>query len=168
MRTYRRSQRLIKEKIIPLALLKRLILRLKKAGKRVVFTNGCFDILHYGHARYLQDAKLKGDILVVGVNSDSSIKRIKGKNRPIVGENYRMRLLAALESVDFVVLFKEDTPLRVIKILSPDILVKGADWGRKDIVGADTVRNRGGKVFSIKLTKGLSTTNLIKRIVEKN
>jgi D-beta-D-heptose 7-phosphate kinase/D-beta-D-heptose 1-phosphate adenosyltransferase len=149
-------------------LLKKIVLKLKKEGKKIVFTNGCFDILHFGHAKYLQEARSKGDILVVGVNSDSSIRRIKGSSRPIVDEFNRISLLAALESVDFVVLFNEDTPLRVIKVLSPDILVKGADWNKNEIVGSDVVKNNGGRVLTINLIKGLSTTNLIKRIVEKN
>ena len=168
MRTYRRRQRLLREKIKSLPVLKNILLKLRKKGRKVIFTNGCFDILHYGHAKYLQDAKSKGDILVVGVNSDVSIKKIKGKNRPIIGENNRLSLIAALESVDFVVLFKEETPLMLIRELSPDILVKGADWNKANIVGAATVRKQGGKVLTVKLIKGLSTTNLIKRIVENN
>ena len=131
-----------------------------------MFTNGCFDILHSGHARYLEAAKTKGDILVVGVNSDSSIKRIKGDKRPVVNEKNRLDLIAALESVDYAVLFKEDTPLNLIKQLKPDILVKGSDWNKEDIVGRDVVSSYGGKVQTIKLIKGLSSTTLINRIAK--
>jgi rfaE bifunctional protein nucleotidyltransferase chain/domain len=164
MRTYRRSEYCLIEKIKSLKILKGLIAGLKKQGKRIVFTNGCFDILHYGHAKYLQDARNKGDILVVAVNSDASIRKIKGSNRPIVGQKNRLRLLAALESVDFVTLFKETTPLKVIKELKPDILIKGADWEKNNIVGGGFVEAYGGKVKTIKLVKGLSTTSLIKKI----
>ncbi len=156
----------MKDKIKSLNQLVKLVSCLKKSGKKIVFTNGCFDLLHYGHAKYLEDAGNKGDILIVGVNSDASIKRIKGEKRPIVKEKNRMLLLAALESVDFVVLFNEDTPYNTIKKIRPDILIKGADWNKKDIVGADILKSYGGKVATVKLVKGLSTTNLIKTIVK--
>jgi len=168
MRAYRRSRNSLKDKVRPLSQLIRVIPSLKKQGKKIVFTNGCFDLLHYGHAKYLEEAKNKGDILIVGVNSDASIRRIKGKKRPIVGEKCRLHLIAALESVDFAVLFKEDTPLNTIKKIRPDILIKGADWMKKEIVGADVIKGYGGKVSTIKLVKGLSTTNLIKIIAKKN
>lgn len=155
---------MINSKIKNIAQLKKIITKLKVKGKTIVFTNGCFDLLHYGHVKYLEDAKRKGDILIVAVNSDSSVKKIKGKKRPIINEKDRMNIIAALESVDYVVLFKEKTPLRIIKSLKPDILVKGADWGKKDIVGADFISGRGGKVYSRKLVRGRSTTNLIKKI----
>ena len=158
----------MKEKIKSLPLLKKLLSRLKRQGKKVVFTNGCFDILHYGHAKYLEDAKRKGDVLVVAVNSDASVKKIKGRNRPIVGERNRLSLVAALESVDFVILFKEDIPLRVIKELRPDILAKGADWDKNEIVGGNFVNSYGGRVLTLKLTQGLSTSSLIKKIVKTN
>jgi len=151
-------------KIKKLPELKRIIKRLKSKGKRIVFTNGCFDILHYGHAKYLEDAGSKGDFLVVAVNSDQSVKKIKGENRPIVPELDRLRLLASLSSVDFVVLFNEDNPLKVIKELKPDFLVKGSDWNRENIVGADFVKKYNGKVLTVKLVPGCSTTNLIKKI----
>jgi rfaE bifunctional protein nucleotidyltransferase chain/domain len=144
----------------------KIISALKKRGKKVVFTNGCFDILHYGHAKYLEAAKAKGDILVVAVNSDSSVRKLKGKGRPVVPQNFRAKMLGALESVDFVVIFSEATPLEIIKSLKPDALVKGGDWKEKDIVGADFIRSRKGKVFSIKFIKGFSTTNIIKKIAE--
>ena len=153
-------------KIKTLAALQREIGKFKKEGRKIVFTNGCFDILHYGHAKYLQDAKNQGDILVVAVNSDSSIRKIKGMGRPIVDEGNRLKLLSSLECVDYLVLFKERTPLEVIKKLRPDILIKGADWNKSKIVGSDFVESYGGKVLTVKLVKGLSTTNLIKKIVK--
>ena len=151
-------------KITSLSSLKRKIERLKQNGKRIVFTNGCFDILHYGHTKYLQDAKTKGDYLVVAVNSDSSIKKIKAKNRPVVGQADRLRVVAALGCVDFVILFNEDDPLKLIKSLKPDILVKGSDWSKKRIVGADFVESYGGKVLTVNLVKGRSTSSIIKKI----
>ena len=135
--------------------------------KKIVFTNGCFDILHYGHAKYLEDAKRKGDILIVGVNNDQSVRRIKGNKRPIVNESDRISLIAALGSVDYAVLFNEDTPIKVIEALKPNILVKGADWEKGNIVGEDIVSKLSGKVVRIKLVKGRSTSNIIKKIAEK-
>jgi rfaE bifunctional protein nucleotidyltransferase chain/domain len=155
---------LLKRKIRSLPGLKKIVTLLKRRGKRVVFTNGCFDLLHLGHVNYLREAKKKGDILVVAVNSDASIRRIKGKNRPIIDEKNRIGIVSALQNVDYVVLFKEDTPLEVIKSLRPDILVKGADWDKKDIVGRDFVLRYGGKVMTIKLSKDYSTTEIIRKI----
>lgn len=152
-------------KVSSLSGLKRKIQRLKRNGKRIVFTNGCFDILHYGHTKYLQDAKSKGDYLVVAVNSDSSIKKIKTKNRPVVGQADRLKIVAALACVDFVILFNQDDPLKLIKTLKPDILVKGGDWGKKKIVGANFVESYGGKVLSINLVRGRSTSKIIEKIV---
>ena len=152
-------------KIKTQAALQREITKLKRQGRKIVFTNGCFDLLHYGHAKYLQHAKDKGDILVVAVNSDASVRMIKGKKRPIVNEDNRLKLLSALESVDYLTLFKERTPMAVIKKVKPDILIKGADWNKSNIAGRDFVESYGGKVITIKLVKGLSTTNLIKKIV---
>jgi len=159
--------RLLEKKIQDLRRLKKLILILKARRKKIVFTNGCFDLLHWGHVKYLQDAKKKGDILVVGINSDSSVKRIKEKKRPVVNEKDRLRLVAALESVDYVVLFKEDTPLKIIKFIKPDVLVKGADWNKNNIVGRDIILSYGGRVSTIKLVKGYSTSNLIKKIAKR-
>ncbi len=159
--------RLLEKKIQNLRKLKNLILCLKAQRKKIVFTNGCFDLLHYGHVKYLQDAKKKGDILVVGINSDISVKRIKGKPRPVVNEKDRLRLVAALESVDYIVLFKEDTPLKIIKFIKPDVLIKGADWNKNNIVGRDFVLSYGGRVSTIKFVKGYSTTNLIKKIAKR-
>ena len=135
-----------------------------KAGRRVVFTNGVFDLLHAGHVELLEKARGLGDALIVGVNSDASVKKIKGDSRPIVGQKERVSLIAALESVDYAVLFNEDTPAKVIKTLRPDVLVKGADWNKAGIVGACFVSSYGGRVAVIKLVKGLSTTNLINKI----
>ncbi|TAM38830.1 D-glycero-beta-D-manno-heptose 1-phosphate adenylyltransferase [bacterium] len=151
-------------KIIPLARLKAKLARLKREGKRIVFTNGCFDILHYGHVKYLQDARKKGDYLVVALNSDSSVKKIKGNSRPIIPQADRSRTLAALGCVDFVVLFNEDNPLRLIKEIKPDYLIKGSDWKKKSIVGADFVESYGGSVLTVNLAKGRSTSALIKKI----
>lgn len=152
-------------KITTLASLKRKIKRLKQEGKKIVFTNGCFDILHYGHVKYLADAKAKGDYLVVALNSDASVSKIKGKKRPIVAQADRLRIVASLASVDFVVLFAQKDPLKVIKALSPDILIKGSDWSKKNIVGADFLESYGGKVLTVNLVKGRSTSALIKKIV---
>ena len=155
-------------KITSLEKLRKQIPQLKAAGKKIVFTNGCFDILHYGHVQYLENAKKAGDILIVGVNSDTSVNAIKGKGRPIVNEKDRMRVVAALESVNYVVSFKENTPLKIIMAIRPDVLVKGADWNKDKIVGAGFVTGYGGRVAVIKLAKGRSTSNLIKKIVRTN
>jgi D-beta-D-heptose 7-phosphate kinase/D-beta-D-heptose 1-phosphate adenosyltransferase len=154
----------LEKKIRPLNQLKRITASLKKSGKKIVFTNGCFDLLHYGHVKYLEGAKNKGDALIVAVNSDGSVKKLKGKNRPLVSGKYRQRVLAALECVDFVVLFNEETPLKTIIALKPDVLVKGGDWKQKDIVGSDFVKSCGGKVFSIGFVKGFSSSALIRKI----
>lgn len=151
-------------KIKKLSALKRIRSILRRSKKKVVFTNGCFDILHYGHVMYLEKARAKGDILIVGLNSDSSVRRIKGKGRPIVNELDRARVLAGLESVDYVVIFGEYTPLKTIKALSPDVLIKGSDWKNKGIVGSNFVKSCGGRVLTINLASGRSTTNLIKKI----
>lgn len=139
---------------------------LRKKGRKVVFTNGCFDIIHAGHVRYLKKAKSLGDILVVGLNSDSSVRSIKGVNRPIVPEKERAEVLSSLYFVDYVILFKEPTPKKLIMEIKPDILVKGADWAAKDIVGSDAVKKSGGRIRRIPLVKGRSTTNIIKRILQ--
>lgn len=156
--------RLLETKIKSLKSLKKIISRLKSKGKKIVFTNGCFDLLHYGHIKYLQEAKKKGDFLVVAVNSDASVRRIKDSNRPLVNEQDRLRLIAALESVDYVTLFKDDTPFELIKQFRPDILVKGADWKTNRIIGKDAVLGYGGKVSRIRVVKGRSTSDLIRKI----
>ncbi|MGD0335782.1 MAG: D-glycero-beta-D-manno-heptose 1-phosphate adenylyltransferase [Candidatus Omnitrophota bacterium] len=139
---------------------------LKKKGRKIVFTNGCFDILHYGHVMYLEKARKMGDILIVGVNSDSSIRKIKGAKRPLVGQRDRARIIAALKSVDYVIIFKEKTPLQIISKIKPDILIKGADWKKNKIVGASVIKRYGGKACTVEFSPGRSTTNLIKKIVK--
>jgi rfaE bifunctional protein nucleotidyltransferase chain/domain len=141
--------------------------RLKASGKRVVFTNGCFDILHPGHARYLYAARQLGDYLVVAVNSDRSVKVIKGPNRPVLNEQVRAEILAALSFVDSVVIFDEDNPLKVIQYLLPNILVKGGDWSEDNIIGADVVKEAGGVVKRIPFVSGFSTTDLIEKVRER-
>jgi rfaE bifunctional protein nucleotidyltransferase chain/domain len=140
---------------------------LKAAGKKIVFTNGCFDIMHTGHARYLQLAKSYGDVLIVAVNSDDSVRRIKGPKRPIMPQAERAEMLASLAVVDYVTVFEEEDPGRVIAELMPDVLVKGGDWAVEEIVGRDIVETGGGKVYSIPYIEGASTTGIIERILEK-
>ncbi|MFA6321292.1 MAG: D-glycero-beta-D-manno-heptose 1-phosphate adenylyltransferase [Candidatus Omnitrophota bacterium] len=152
------------EKIKSAASLAKTIARLKKQGKRVVFTNGCFDILHVGHVEYLSRARKMGDALVIGMNSDSSVRRLKGKDRPINKQKDRAKVLSALSFVDYVVLFNEDTPEKLIRKLVPDILVKGADWKKKVVAGVDFVKSRGGKVAFIPFVSGYSTTSLLEKI----
>ena len=142
------------------------IRRLQNDGKKIVFTNGVFDIIHRGHVDYLNRAKDLGDILVVGINSDASVKRIKGDKRPIIPESDRAFVVSNLKSVDYVCIFDEDTPYETIKLLQPDFLVKGADWKIEDVIGRDVVEGRGGKVVTIEYLNGRSTTNIIKKIVE--
>jgi D-beta-D-heptose 7-phosphate kinase/D-beta-D-heptose 1-phosphate adenosyltransferase len=151
-------------KIKKLPELKGEIDHLKSKGKRIVFTNGCFDILHPGHTRYLCSARELGDYLVVAVNSDKSVKAIKGEGRPILHQEARVDLLAALSFVDGVVIFDEDNPLKMIQYLLPDILVKGEDWAEGDIIGADVVKEAGGEVKRIPFISGFSTTEIIKKI----
>ena len=153
-----------KKKIVSLSRLKKLFQRIRRK-KTIIFTNGCFDIIHAGHVRYLNKAKSLGDILVVGLNSDSSVKKIKGEKRPIVPQKERAEVLSGLEAVDYVVLFNEPTPIKLIKAVLPNILVKGADWASREIVGADVVKAAGGKIARVKLVKGRSTTNIIKKIL---
>jgi D-beta-D-heptose 7-phosphate kinase/D-beta-D-heptose 1-phosphate adenosyltransferase len=137
---------------------------LHAAGKRVVFTNGVFDLIHPGHVRYLQAARREGDALVIGVNSDRSVRANKGPSRPIVPETERAELLAALACVDAVVIFDDDTPARIIATIQPDVLVKGADWAADQIVGRETVEARGGKVVRIPIERGWSTTSILEKI----
>lgn len=134
-----------------------------RKNRKIVFTNGCFDILHVGHIRYLKEAKSLGDILVVGVNTDNSVKKLKGPARPIQNENDRAEILSSLESVDFVVLFSEETPEKLIHSVRPDILVKGGDWKIQDIVGSDFVLSYGGEVRSLQFVNGKSTTSIIEK-----
>jgi len=137
---------------------------LKRKGKKIVFTNGCFDILHFGHVKYLEKCKRLGDFLVIGLNSDSSVKKIKGKKRPVTGERERAVVLSSLEAVDFVTLFNETTPENLIKAIAPDVLAKGGDWKIKDIIGGNFVKKNGGRVVSIPFVKGYSSSHIINRI----
>jgi rfaE bifunctional protein nucleotidyltransferase chain/domain len=146
--------------------MKRILRMLKRDGKKIVFTNGCFDILHVGHIRYLAQARKLGDILVVGLNTDRSVRAIKGEKRPIVSENERAEVLSALKVVDYVVLFDEPAPLALIKALKPTILAKGADWEEDKIIGGDVVKQSGGKVVRIPLVPGSSSTHLIEKIIK--
>jgi rfaE bifunctional protein nucleotidyltransferase chain/domain len=138
--------------------------RVRANGGTVVFTNGVFDLLHLGHVRYLHEARALGDLLIVGLNSDASVRRIKGPDRPINAERERAEVLLALACVDGVVIFEEETPHAIISTLQPDVLVKGADWGADDIVGRDVVEARGGRVVRIALSPGHSTSQLIKTV----
>ena len=141
---------------------------LKAQNKKVVFTNGVFDILHAGHVDYLGKAKELGDVLIVGVNSDASVKRIKGELRPVVPQHERAFIISSLKPVDFATIFEEDTPFEVINKIIPDVLVKGADWSKDKIVGADVVEANGGSVETIKFVNQTSTTNIIKTVLEKH
>ena len=136
----------------------------RKSGKKIVFTNGCFDVLHRGHVEYLIAARKYGDLLVVGVNTDSSVKKLKGDNRPLVGEQDRAFILSQIIPVDAVVLFSEDTPYNMISEVKPDVLVKGGDYSVDEVVGREIVEASGGEVIIIPLVTGRSTTNLIKKI----
>ena len=160
--------RVIKDKIKKPVELKTIIQKLQEQGRRVAFTNGCFDILHFGHISYLENAKSITDILVVALNSDSSIKRIKGKSRPILKLKNRMSIIAALESVDFVTYFNQNTPNEIIKLLKPDILVKGGDWNKNSVVGKYVVESYGGRVIILPYIKGESTTKIIKMAANKH
>ena len=140
--------------------------RKKTPGVRVVFTNGCFDILHLGHVRYLQHARAEGDLLVVGLNSDASVKRLKGETRPVQTENDRGEILAALGAVNFVTIFDQATPLELIQKVEPNVLVKGGDWPVEKIVGHEFVKAHGGQVKSLPFVAGHSTTGLIERILK--
>jgi D-beta-D-heptose 7-phosphate kinase/D-beta-D-heptose 1-phosphate adenosyltransferase len=156
-----------RKKVVARRTLKRKVDSLKQAGKRVVFTNGCFDLLHKGHLHCLEKARRQGDCLVVAVNSDASMQKMKGPRRPIVPEAERAEMVAALECVDWVTIFDEPDPLALISLLVPHVLVKGADWKEREIVGADVVTAAGGKVVRINLKLGLSTTQLIETILAR-
>ncbi len=151
-------------KIMPRAELSLKLKQLRDSGKTVVFTNGCFDLLHPGHLKYLEEAKSWGDCLVVAINSDDSVHRLKGPERPILDEKSRCELIAGLHCVDFVTLFSEDTPKEIIDELLPVVLVKGGDWPTDQIVGRETVEKHGGKVMNIRFEPGYSTTGIIERI----
>ena len=152
------------DKILKISELSGLVELLKENQQKLVFTNGCFDILHPGHVDYLAKASKMGDALIVGINTDVSVRRLKGTDRPINNLEHRMLMLAALESVDFIVPFDDNTPLGLIKMVNPDVLVKGADYKPEDIVGYDHVTSYGGQVSTIPLLEGFSSTKLIEKI----
>lgn len=151
-------------KILSRRALKRVLEAHRRARKTIVFTNGCFDLLHAGHIAYLEKAKRLGDILVIGLNSDASVRKLKGPHRPLTPEKDRLRILAALQAVDYVTVFSEDTPLALIRALRPDVLVKGADWKRIQIVGRKEVASWGGRVKRIRLVPGRSTSRILQKI----
>jgi len=144
-----------------------IIKELKTQNKKIIFTNGCFDILHSGHVQYLTEAKELGDILILGLNSDSSVNRLKGIDRPVNNERERTIVLSALCSISYIVIFEEDTPYKLINHIKPDILVKGGDWKSKDIVGSDIVNSYNGEVKSLSFVEGKSTTDIINKLREK-
>lgn len=152
---------IIKSKIYTWDHLQRQLAMWRFKEKKIVFSNGCFDVLHLGHIEYLSKARDLGDILIIGLNSDDSVRRIKGTHRPVNNEEARAVTLSALSFVDGVILFDEDTPYELIKLVQPDILVKGKDYDGKEIVGSDVVKSKGGEVVTIELTKGYSTTHTI-------
>lgn len=153
--------------IVSLDELKRIRKTFKKESKKVVFTNGCFDLLHSGHVDYLTKAKSLGDVLIVGLNTDDSIRRIKGEKRPILKQDERAFILSSLKPVDFVCLFNEDTPAKIISELIPDILIKGSDWSIDKIVGREIVEENNGKVITIDFVNNQSTSNIINTILER-
>ncbi len=157
----------MREKIKKRKELLKIIKNLKSKGKRIVFTNGCFDLLHLGHVRYLEEAKSLGDILVVAVNGDSSVRKLKGSKRPILPEADRTEILSGLGCVDYITTFNESDPLKLITSLKPDLLVKGGDWAREQIVGREVVENSGGELLIIPFVKGSSTTNVIDTILRR-
>ncbi len=147
--------------------LRKILEETRGRGKRIVFTNGCFDLLHTGHLRYLEKAKALGDLLVVGVNSDSSVRRLKGPERPILPLAERMEVLSALECVDYVTSFNETTPLELISFLNPHVLVKGGDWTKETTVGREVVEGSGGEVVIVPFVEGNSTTDIIETILKR-
>jgi rfaE bifunctional protein nucleotidyltransferase chain/domain len=160
------SVRRATDRILPIEKLLTILGPLRERGQRVVFTNGCFDLVHAGHAALLEEAAALGDLLVVGLNSDESVRRLKGPARPLMPESQRARLLATLRPVDYVVLFREDTPRKLIEMLLPDLLVKGADYEPGEIVGREAVEAHGGRVVRLPLVAGLSTSGILRRLQE--
>ncbi|MCM8825407.1 MAG: D-glycero-beta-D-manno-heptose 1-phosphate adenylyltransferase [Candidatus Omnitrophica bacterium] len=154
------------KKIKSLRQLKKIVEGLKKKGRKIVFTNGCFDILHAGHLYSLEKARKLGDVLIVGINSDSSVRKLKGRNRPVINEKDRSYLVSGFYCVDYCVIFENETPIHLIRTLKPDIIVKGADYKKEQIVGAEDVKAYGGKVVRMRLLPGRSTSSVIKKIHE--
>ncbi|MFA6922727.1 MAG: D-glycero-beta-D-manno-heptose 1-phosphate adenylyltransferase [Bacteroidales bacterium] len=161
-----RNSDVIRTKIISSESISKHLKAWQKENKKIVFTNGCFDILHLGHIDYLSKAADMGDILIIGLNTDASVRKIKGKNRPINDEISRSKVLASLFFVDAVVLFNEETPYKLIKTIQPDILVKGSDYKSGDIIGSDIVKSKGGKIVTIALVEGYSTSGIEKKIIK--
>jgi len=157
----------MKEKIKTREALRRIVEDLKAKAKRIVFTNGCFDLLHVGHIRYLEGAKSLGDIQVVGLNRDRSVRSLKGPNRPVLPEEERAEILSGLESVNYITIFDEPTPLELISTLQPHILVKGGDWTKEATVGKEVVERSGGEVVILPFVEGSSTSNLIEAILKR-
>jgi rfaE bifunctional protein nucleotidyltransferase chain/domain len=151
-------------KILEREALRNKLEELRNKGKKIAFTNGCFDILHVGHVRYLREAKKTADVLVLALNSDSSVRSLKGEEKPLIPENERAEILAALEFIDFVTIFEELTPLELINYLKPDILIKGGDWPEEKVVGREEVKKWGGRVAIIPEVEGKSTTNIVEKI----
>jgi D-beta-D-heptose 7-phosphate kinase/D-beta-D-heptose 1-phosphate adenosyltransferase len=151
-------------KILEREVLRNKLEELRNKGKKIAFTNGCFDILHVGHVRYLREAKKTADVLVLALNSDSSVRSLKGEEKPLIPENERAEILAALEFIDFVTIFEELTPLELINYLKPDILIKGGDWPEEKVVGREEVKKWGGRVAIIPEVEGKSTTNIVEKI----
>jgi D-beta-D-heptose 7-phosphate kinase/D-beta-D-heptose 1-phosphate adenosyltransferase len=157
----------MKDKIKTREELSRIIAELKTKGKKIIFTNGCFDLLHIGHVRYLEEARALGDLLVIGVNSDSSVRGLKGPNRPILPQEERAEILSGLGCVDYVTIFDEPTPLNLISSLLPDVLVKGGDWTKEATAGWETVERTGGEVVILPFVEGSSTSHLIETILKR-
>lgn len=153
--------------VVALPELVNIVDKLKQEGKRIVFTNGCFDIIHLGHVTYLKKAREYGDILIVGLNSDESVKGIKGDKRPVVPQGERAEVLSSIRYVDFVVIFNEPDPYKTIEAIKPDVLVKGGDWAIENIIGRDIVESRGGTVCNIPYIEGSSSTNIIEEILKR-
>lgn len=158
---------LLISKVIEWGKLKEIVADAKTNGKKVVFTNGCFDLIHPGHIKVFREAKAQGDILILGLNSDASIKTIKDPRRPILNQDERSAILSGLEPIDYIAMFDEQTPAKLIDTIIPDVLVKGGDWGLDNIVGSDVVQANGGRVHVVSLKEGNSTTNIIERVLEK-
>lgn len=157
----------MREKIKERETLLRIVEESKKMGKKIIFTNGCFDLLHVGHIRYLERARSLGDILIVGVNSDQSVKILKGPKRPIISEQDRAEILSGLQCVDYITIFNEPTPLELISSLKPNLLVKGGDWTKETTVGKEVVENLGGEVVILPFEHGASTSEIIETILQR-
>lgn len=152
-------------KILSWDALKNAVERRRSDGQKIAFTNGCFDILHVGHVQYLKEARKAGDFLILALNSDTSVRALKGDKRPLVPQTERAEVVASLEAVDYVTFFNETTPLKLIEFLRPDCLVKGGDWKEEDVIGGESVRSWGGRVVLIPVVEGASTTNIVEKIL---